>query len=273
MICVKIQTNNLKSRLAPLLFFLMMQYLLSNRGGEFLLGVKIGIPHNHGKRYDKQNKSFKLFGILLLIVIIVLTSIILLNKVQGNNSKTKTEENIVNTVYIENVIAEQPEPIVQEPIGADLPDQMGGYKIIGEIVIDKIGARNNIIYKTNNTTLDLSITKFWGVDINHIGNISLTGHNYEGKWKRLHELNIGDTFYLINKEEQTKVTYEIFDTYTCSPYDVSCLDPVTSGQREVTLITCNPGGLTRLIYKAKEISCKTRICKRQSIYFCKFSKN
>ena len=58
-------------------------------------------------------------------------------------------------------------------------------------------------------------------------------------------------------EAETKsdgsIDYEIYDKYSCEPTDLSCLDQNQDGKKEVTLITCNPGGLTRLICKAREI--------------------
>ena len=41
--------------------------------------------------------------------------------------------------------------------------------------------------------------------------------------------------------------------YSCYPNEVECLDQPTEPVREVTIITCNPGGVTRLICKAREI--------------------
>ena len=55
------------------------------------------------------------------------------------------------------------------------------------------------------------------------------------------------------RETKERVDYEIYDKYTCDPTDLSCLDQNQDGKKEVTLITCNPGGLTRLICKAREV--------------------
>ena len=66
-------------------------------------------------------------------------------------------------------------------------------------------------------------------------------------------MEIGDLFYIIDKETNSKVYYKIYDKYTCNPDDLSCLEQNEDGKREVTLITCNPGGLTRLICKAREV--------------------
>ena len=67
------------------------------------------------------------------------------------------------------------------------------------------------------------------------------------------DVDIKDTFYIIDKAKDRKITYEIYDKYTVNPTDLECLNQETDNKREVTIITCNPGGLTRLIVKAREI--------------------
>ena len=66
-------------------------------------------------------------------------------------------------------------------------------------------------------------------------------------------MNVGEQFYLITRETKERIDYEIYDKYSCEPTDLSCLDQNQDGNKEVTLITCNPGGLTRLICKAREV--------------------
>ena len=219
--------------------------------------MKIGVPYEKGKRYinkkGKLNKK-KVFGVVCIVIIVISIVLYSLLKPKKDSSNAETEENTINTAEIEEKIDEnQNEAEAQTIIGSDLPDKMGNYNVIGELVIEKIGVKNNIIEKTDNNSLDLSVTKFYGTDINNMGNICITGHNYSKMLKRLSELNVGDTFYMVNKKESTKVEYKIFDMYTCNPTDLECLDPRYNGVKEVTLITCNPGGLTRLICKAKEI--------------------
>ena len=130
---------------------------------------------------------------------------------------------------------------------------MGNYNVIGQLVIDKIDVKNNILDRTEDASLNLSVTKFYGRGVNDIGNLCITGHNYKNLLKRLSELEVGDTFYLINKETKSKVTYQVYNMYSCYPNEVECLDQPTEQVREVTIITCNPGGVTRLICKAREI--------------------
>ena len=118
----------------------------------------------------------------------------------------------------------------------------------------KFGVRQNVLSKTENASLKLGVTRFYGPkDINQSGNFCICGHNWNNILKRLDEMNVGEQFYLITRETKERVDYEIYDKYTCDPTDLSCLDQNQDGKKEVTLITCNPGGLTRLICKAREV--------------------
>lgn len=83
------------------------------------------------------------------------------------------------------------------------------------------------------------------------GNFCITGHNYKGIFQKLKDLEIGDEFYLIGADGR-KVTYAIYDKYSINPVNEDCLKQNTNGKREVTLITCDPGAVTRLILKAEE---------------------
>ena len=217
--------------------------------------MKKSIPYNKGKRSINTKRKFnKKKGICAILIIILIFyvgyKIAKQIKVQNTNEESKVicTANIENTPVNQNVEDKKDENIVN----VDLPEKMGDYKVIGQLVIEKIGVEKNILNKTTDDSLNLSVTKFYGPNINEIGNFCITGHNYKNMLKDAKKLEIGDSLYLINKEEKTKVTYKIFDIYTCNPTDLKCLDPTYQGVKEVTLITCNPGGLTRLIIKAKE---------------------
>ncbi len=58
---------------------------------------------------------------------------------------------------------------------------------------------------------------------------------------------------MINSKTKTKVNYEIFDVFTCGPYDVDVLDGSSDAKREVTIVTCVPGGARRVVCKAREV--------------------
>lgn len=196
----------------------------------------------------KDNCKKLIIFIFIIIVFIIFTTSIIVLKFSNKENNSILENIIEDNKIVEKNIIEEPE---EEEV--DLPDKMGKYNVIGQLVIDKIGVKNNILDKTEDESLNLSVTKFYGRGVNDIGNLCITGHNYKNLLKRLSELEVGDTFYLINKETKSKVTYQVYNMYSCYPNEVECLDQPTEQVREVTIITCNPGGVTRLICKAREI--------------------
>ena len=53
-----------------------------------------------------------------------------------------------------------------------------GYKVVGIIEIPKINIKYPILNKTNDDSMQYSITKFAGGEVNSIGNFVVAGHNY-----------------------------------------------------------------------------------------------
>ena len=198
------------------------------------------------KKINKKKVFLVIFVIVALIVL--LTSF----KSQSNHKEEEVISNLdTNTLKQDTNISTNQDTKKYENV--DIPEQLGGYDVLGQLVLEKINVRQNILYKTEDESLKLGVTKFYGPKINETGNFCICGHNYNNILKRLDEMNVGDEFYIITRETKERVDYKIYDKYTCEPEDLSCLNQNQDGKKEVTLITCNPGGLTRLICKAKEI--------------------
>lgn len=190
-----------------------------------------------GKEENKKlsSRKVKFFSLILIILLVIF----------GINFIKESD-------FIEKTTEEKNSPETAVDIN-NIPDKMGEYKVLGVIVIDKLGLEKNILEETTDTSLNLSVTKFYGPDLNKQGNFCITGHNYKDIFECANDLELEDTFYIIDKANREKVTYKIYDKYTVNPTELDCLDQETEGKREVTFITCNPGGITRLIVKAQEI--------------------
>ena len=174
--------------------------------------------------------------------------------IEENN---KQVEQMGETVEETNNIQENPtkESTTQPNLEDEtkIPAKMGGYEVLGKLVIEKVNISKNILNVSNKESLKISAVKLYGPNINEIGNFCICGHNWKSMLKKVLDLEIGDKFYLIDRETMNKVNYEIYNIYTCMPKDLECLNQNTNGKREATIITCNPGGITRLIIKGKEI--------------------
>lgn len=204
------------------------------------------------KRAKKKKLKKKKITICIVLGIIILSIIyiIISNRLWEikDNLSQQTNSNMEQNDIVEEIIEEKQDEISD----VELPDKMGNYEVLGQLVIEKIDVTKNVLDISENNSLKLSVAKLYGPNLNESGNFCISGHNWNNMLKRLSEMQVGDTFYMINKKTKTKVTYEIYDMYTCVPEDLSCLNQNHDGKREVTLITCNPGGLTRLICKACE---------------------
>ena len=184
--------------------------------------------------------------ILVLALVIVLAMIIVK---YGNNYKNEKEVSATLETIEQQLEEKSPED--EEEL---LDVEYKGYKIEGIIEIPKIDIKYPIINQTNEETMKLSITKFWGPAVNEIGNYTVAGHNNKdgtmfGKTKYL---EIGDTIKLTNLKNET-IEYKVFKIYSIDPDDVSIVNSVEPNTREITLITCTNGHKNRLITKARQI--------------------
>jgi len=189
-------------------------------------------------------KIYKIILICLIIATIVVGTLVAIKYFNLYKNETEAKQVIAN---INKELKNSDEPI------KEINQQIQGHKVVGIIKIPKIELEYPILETTTKETLNLSITKFWGNQINEIGNVSLAGHNnlngtMFGKTKRL---EVGDIIELTDIQNVT-LKYKVFKIYVIDPNDISCILPEQEGTREVTLITCTNGNKNRLIVKARE---------------------
>ncbi len=198
--------------------------------------------HSKKNKRKKLNRKKVVFGFIILLIVFTFLVIKILN----SDEKSLKEDNNQFLNQIENMetnietIEEVNEINTSTIVKVDMPNEIENYKVIGQLVIDKIELKKYILNKTTDYSLNLSVTKLYGPNVNEQGNFCIIGHNSEGVFIKLKKLNIGDTFYIIDKQNCEKVTYKIYDKYTVIPTNLDCLNQNTNDKREVTLITCNP---------------------------------
>ena len=194
-----------------------------------------------------MKKVYNLIIAVLIVALIVVVAMIVI-RYGGNYLNEKEVSSSLETIE-EELNKEETQQ------SESLPElEFKGYKIEGIIEIPKINIKYPIIDHTNEETMKVSITKFWGPLANEIGNYTVAGHNNKdgtmfGKTKYL---QIGDKIKLTNLKNET-IEYEIFKIYSIDPDDVSCVESVENGTREITLITCTNGHKNRLVTKARQI--------------------
>jgi len=189
-------------------------------------------------------KIYKIILICLIIAAIIVGTLVTIKYFNLYKNETEVKQVIAS---INEEFKNSDKPI------KEINQQIQGHKVVGIIKIPKIELEYPILETTTKETLNLSITKFWGNQINEIGNVSLAGHNnlngtMFGKTKKL---EVGDIIELTDIQNVT-LKYKVFKIYVIDPNDISCILPEQEGTREVTLITCTNGNKNRLIVKARE---------------------
>ncbi len=198
----------------------------------------------------------RILDVILWIIgiVIIVTIILIATKYIGNFENEKEMTNIVEQIKSTDVELPNNNEIDIETNNTEAEVEIDGYKVLGIIRIPKIDLEYPILNETNKTSMKKSITKFWGPNLNKVGNLTLAGHNNKDgtMFGKVKKLNIGDIIEIEDLYKNT-VKYEIFDMYVIDPNDVSCVESVDANTKEVTLITCTNGNKNRLITKAREI--------------------
>ena len=190
-----------------------------------------------------MKKIINVFLVILTLSAIVVLGIIIFKQYEG-------KENSNQAIQVVAQIEEEFNNI--ENTNKKIEMEYKGYKVVGIIEIPSINIKYPILNKTNDNSMEYSITKFSGGEVNEIGNFVVAGHNYLNgtMFGKVDQLKIGDEIKLTDLYNNT-LTYEIFDIYSTDPNDTSILESSKEGTKEVTLITCTKGQINRLITKAR----------------------
>ena len=101
--------------------------------------------------------------------------------------------------------------------------------------------------------LKSSPCKFYGPEINEVGNYCIVGHNYRNTrfFSKVPTLESGDIIEITDLTKRT-ILYKVYDKHIVKEDDLKDTDQRTNGKKEITLITCNTIKGTRIVVKAKE---------------------
>ena len=182
--------------------------------------------------YEDENgiNMKKVFIVIFIIAIIIFIVAFLYNKSKKNDN-TSLNESSSNTQAMSS--------------------QYEGYKVLGQLKIDKIGITQYILDSTDEDALKKGVCKIYGGSLNNYGNFCIVGHNYEDFFAKLSDLVEGDTISIIDKKMQ-ETEYKITKIYSVEPDNLECLTQDDS-KVEITLITCKDGSTERLVLKAEKI--------------------
>lgn len=188
-----------------------------------------------------------------IITIIVILGILIWIIIEQKGENRIQKENTENLYKSETISSDNLESIETYP-KEEIIQNYKGYDVCAKLEIPSISLETYVLKKYSTEALNISVTKFWGVEPNNIGNFCIAGHNFKNRdmFYNLKNLELGEKIF-ITDNKIGKVEYEVFKMDSVIPEDVSCLKASTQNKREITLITCTNDSKKRIIVKAKEV--------------------
>ena len=126
-----------------------------------------------------------------------------------------------------------------------------GYTILGKIEIPKINFTSVILKDYTYSAMNVGVIKSYGSELNQSGGFILSGHNFRGSslfMYNIHKLTSGDKIYIVDTDG-VRVEYTVYETLRyVEPTDTSYYNSYDG--LNVTLVTCEDGGKTRIVVKA-----------------------
>ena len=110
----------------------------------------------------------------------------------------------------------------------NMPKELKGKTVLGKLTIPSIKLETYILEETSDETLNISVTKLTGPEINMIGNFCITGHNYINSkmfWN-LYKVKEGDEIFLTDIFDET-VKYKVYEKKEVYPKETEVLSQDT----------------------------------------------
>lgn len=183
--------------------------------------------------YDEPEINYKKIAIVIGIIIAIVALAFGLYKFA--NREVVSEDDSTSQVSNKN-----------------MPLSIAGYKVLGQVVIKDLGIEQYILNLPEDDALKNGVAKIYGAALNSPGNFCMAGHNYEGIFKDLEKLNVGDKF-IVRDTKNVEFEYKVTSVKTVDPDDLNCLLQDKS-KIEMTLITCSTGSTSRVVVKAEQVA-------------------
>ena len=194
-------------------------------------------------------------GVVLVAAALIFTGITIWNEERsGENARQALEQLRQEVPQATPSTPQHPEATVPvTPLPED-PAQEESLKAMPEVIIDgvpyvgylSIPALNlelPVIGESNEENLEIAPCRFYGTAYQK--NFVIGGHRYRRHFRKLSTLGYGEKISFTDMDGNV-FTYEVTETEILQPYQAEYL---CSGDWDLSLYTCTPGGLTRVVMR------------------------
>lgn len=202
------------------------------------------------RKKNKKRNNYKIIFLILLLGIFLFNfredKYYEIKELSGNIGEKNNFENVENTIT--KVVTNVEKEYKKENVLTNYK----GYEVLAKLEIPVINLETYVLSEFSKEALNISVTKFFGSNVNEVGNFCIAGHNFINKnmFRNLKKLKINDVIFLIDNKIG-KVEYKVYDIFQVFPEDTNSLNQNTKN-KEITLITCTNDSKKRIIVKAKE---------------------
>ena len=168
------------------------------------------------KKTKKLNKRLYSFQFFMSCFIILIFIIYLFWQNYSEKHVKKISESTVKNYNLTRLYSKNAESTIKAN------DNL--ISIIGTIEIPKINIFYPIFSDYSDELLKISVCKFYGPNINSIGNFCIIGHNYNTSdfFSNLYLLESKDIINIYGSN-RNKISYEVYESYEVEPDDLSYL--------------------------------------------------
>lgn len=182
-------------------------------------------------------------GLLLIAAALFLSAYNEMASHEARNSAQQVIEQLCETLPTESTAGTEA-PAVPEYLldaGREMPVQtINGRDYIGVLSIPSLELELPVISQWDYPALKVAPCRYSGSL--YQDNLIICAHNYASHFGRLKTLQPGDTLLFTDMDDHV-VTFQMVERETLEPDDEEAM---TTGQWDLTLFTCTPGGQTRV---------------------------
>lgn len=135
-----------------------------------------------------------------------------------------------------------------DPAFRPMPEVMiDGVPYVGYLSIPALNLELPVIGQSNEANLEIAPCRFYGTVYNK--NFVIGGHRYRRHFRKLSTLGYGECLSFTDMEGNV-YTYEVVEYEVLEPNQAEYL---CSGDWDLSLFTCTPGGLTRVVLRCLRV--------------------
>ena len=191
-----------------------------------------------------------ILGLMLIIsaLLLMFYNIYDENRAIKKATETLSEVSVIISDRQDNTADRQAADYVLNP-GMEMPvSTIDGWDYVGSISIPSLGIELPVINESNSSALKIAPCRYHGSA--YEDNMVISAHNYKGFFRELKNITTGATavFTDMNGNEFEYGMFYVEELRTTQ------VDEMISGDWDLTLFTCTPGGVYRLAVRFLRVS-------------------